>query len=50
MKKVKLREFQDHASKYIEELPIILTKYYRDKALVLPKEEIKKYRRRKKKV
>ena len=45
MKRISLREFQLHASKYIKELPIVLTQYNKDVAKVesvnsLPTEKI----------
>ena len=36
MESISLREFQLHASKYIKELPIVLTKYGKPIAKVIP--------------
>lgn len=49
MKRVKLKDFQDHAGTYLEELPIALTKYNQVIAVIISPEEGKKYIRRKKK-
>lgn len=36
MNKISIREFQLHASKYLKELPIVLTQYGKDIAFVTP--------------